>query len=729
MLRPRAHANSPDRQALRAGGQALHRPVLRPLTQALCLGGLCLAMASPSLAQHSDQAELAQTDGAPALREVRVSASGLGLSSDEMATPVSVLDGEELLMRQAATLGEVLDGEPGIHASHFGAGASRPVIRGMDGPRVQVLSDGSQLHDASTISPDHAVTSEPLLATQIEVLRGPSALIHGGSAMGGVINVLDNKIPTAVPSKGIEGMVQLRANTGAAEKAGAFSLTGGAGNFAVHAEGVARDAGDYRVGSGWAPDGEASRKVHGSFNRTDTGSLGLSWVGRDGYLGVAYTRQTARYGLPGHNHDYEGCHTHGDHLHCGSHGHHHGPGHDHDDDDDHHHDHDHASGAVPVVDLDSRRWDMRGEWRNPWQGVTALRLRGGWTDYRHDEKEGGDIATTFKNKAHDLRVEMEHAPLGGWRGVVGVQTMQRRFSAEGEEAYVEPTKTQRNGFYLMEEYVWNDWRFQGAMRHERQSLDAERSAITRKHNGTSMSLGTVWSVVPGYKLSGSFTQGSRLPSAEELYANGLHMATATYERGNPDLKRERSQALDLSLRKISGDTTFALSAFHHKVKGYIYGATLDEEDGLQLLQYTQADARFTGMEASLRQKLTRQLGVTVFGDMVRAKLADGAALPRIPAKRVGLRMDAHWQGWEGRAEWVQVLRQTRTAAFETETQGYGMLNLSASYQLRTAGGTPWQIFVKGNNLTDRLAYAHTSFIKRAAPLMGRNVTVGVKVMF
>ena len=223
----------------------------------------------------------------------------------------------------------------------------------MDGPRVKVLSDGAELHDASTISPDHAVVSEPLLATQIEVLRGPSALVYGNGAVGGVVNVLDGKIPTAVPQKGYEGSAELRANSGASEKAGAFSLTGGTGNLAVHVEGVARDAGDYRVGKGWAPEAEPTRKVLGSFNRTDTGSVGLSWVGDQGYLGAAYTRQTAKYGLPGHNHSFDGCHTHGDHLHCGAHADDEAGGHD--------HDHDAAAGDVPVVQLASKRFDIRGE--------------------------------------------------------------------------------------------------------------------------------------------------------------------------------------------------------------------------------------------------------------------------------------------------------------------------------------------------------------------------------
>ena len=254
---------------------------------------LCLISAAPAWAQADAR-----------LPEVTVSSSGLQLGVSEMTQPVSVLEGDALVRQREATLGETLDGEPGITGSHFGAGASRPVIRGMDGPRVRVLSDGSELHDASTVSPDHAVAAEPLLATQVEVLRGPSALVYGGGAVGGVVNVLDGKVPTAVPDKGYEGSAELRAGSAAREKAGAVALTGGAGNLALHVEAAGRDAGDYRVGSGWAE----GRRVPGSFNHTGTGSVGLSWVGSRGYLGLAFTRQNAKYGLPGHSHSFEGCH-------------------------------------------------------------------------------------------------------------------------------------------------------------------------------------------------------------------------------------------------------------------------------------------------------------------------------------------------------------------------------------------------------------------------------------
>lgn len=377
--------------------------------------------------------------------------------------------------------------------------------------------------------------------------------------------------------------------------------------------------------------------------------------------------------------------------------------------------------------MTSHRWDLRGEWRAPTDGIDAVRLRASRTRYGHDEIEGSQVATSFRNRAHDVRLEVQHAPLAGWRGVWGLSAGQREFSAVGMEAYVQPTDTRRQGLFLLEEYTLGDWRFQAALRHDRQRVQAQESAQERKHHGTSASLGAVWRFTPGYQASASLSRAQRMPTAEELYANGLHMATSTWEKGNADLKKETSQALELGLGKTAGRTTWKLNGYHYRIDGYIYGQTLDEEQGLQLLQYSQRDARFTGLEGSVRQAIGRHLGIGLWGDMVRAKLTNGAGhLPRIPAARVGVRLDSHWQGWEGQAEWVQVARQTRTAAYETRTGGYGMLNLSV---YKAINGTPWQFYLKGENLTDRLGLTHTSFIKQAAPLKGRNLTVGLRASF
>ncbi|SFC65448.1 TonB-dependent receptor domain-containing protein [Massilia yuzhufengensis] len=679
---------------------------------------ILFAFAPAAQAQADARRVHADPDSVPT---VVISASALGLLGDDMITPVTSLSGGELVRARESTLGETLNNQPGITSSHFGAGASRPVIRGMDGPRVKILSDGSEIQDASTISPDHAVAFEPVLAERIEVLRGPSALAYGGGAVGGVVNILDRKIPTQVPSKAVEGSMEMRANSVAREKTGAFELTGGAGNVAVHAEGVKRDAGEYRVGKGWADGG----RVAGSFKDSETGSVGLSWVGERGYLGAAFTKERTEYGIPGHSHEFGSCHPHGDHLHCGGHGHE-------EEGEEHDHAHEHGAEEVPMVKLDSDRWDVRGEYSNPVAGITRARLRASFSDYRHDELEEGVVATSFNNKAHDARVELEHVPLGGWRGVVGAQTTRRDFSTDGEKAYVPPTVTKKHALFVTEEYKLADWRFEAGARHEWQDIAVD-SATQRDTDarGTSVAVGAVWKFQPQYSLRASVARSRRLPTAEELYADGVHLATSTYEVGNANLGKETSNNLDLTLRKFEGDTTYSLSAFHNRVDNYIYARTLDNHEGFQLVEYAQRDAIFTGLEGELRHKFSPALEGTLFGDYVRARFDEGEGscnLPRIPSQRIGARLNAHWQAWHGMVELVRVGTQDKVAQFEGQTSGYNMLNLGTHYTTRI-GGVPAQLYARVNNLTNELAFSHTSFIKAAAPLPGRNLTAGLRLIF
>ena len=659
---------------------------------------------------------------------VTVNANRLDTEAPTLTTPAAVLEGDALMQTRSATLGDTLSGELGIQASHFGAGASRPIIRGMDGARVKVLANGAEIQDASTISPDHAVTTDPMLAERIEVLRGPSALVHSAGAMGGVVNVVDQKIPTAIPQNGHEGRLELRAGTGAREKAGAFSLTGGAGQFAVHVEGVSRDAGDYPVGRGWA----GGNKVLGSQSRGATGSVGVSWIGNHGFLGASATRQTAQYGLPGHNHDAEGCHPHGLHLHCGGHDDHaHGDGDGAHDD----HAHDHADAHVPRVDLRSNRYDLRGEWRRPVAGIDVVRIRGGLTRYRHDEVDDGAIATTFRNNAHDLRLEAQHSAMAGWTGLFGIETTRRRFSAVGEEAYVQPTDTQRHGVFLFEEKRFGDVGVTATLRHDWQSVTAQDQAVRTSHRGNSASVGANWRIAPEWRVSANFTTASRMPTAEELYARGLHMATNTYELGNAKLRPERSRNLDIGLAKTAGNTTMRVGVYHNRIGNYMYGRTVDAVQGVQLVQYTQATAQFSGLEAQISHKLAaRWLGAnwraTAWGDTVHARLSGGQRIARLAPARAGLKLAAQWGNWGTQAEWLLVKRQSKVAEFETPTPGHGVVNWGVSYQSASRGdGKPWQAYLQLNNLGNKLAYVHTSFIKASAPLQGRTVVLGVSKAF
>lgn len=703
---------------------------MRLRTTLLAATGLSLLIAAPAFADTL-------TVSAPPVTEldgVVVRALPLDQRGDEVISNVAVLTGDELVRRRQATLGETLQGVPGVNSDTFGAGASRPVIRGQTSPRVKVLTDGSELMDASAVSPDHAVVGEPLLLDGIEILRGPSALLYGGGAIGGAVNLLDRKIPTEIPANGVDGAIEFRGGTADGERTGVVGLTAGAGNFAVRLEALDRTSDDYDIPSylrahhddddhddddddhDHEDEGPVTR-VEGTFNDTRTLTVGASWIGSRGYLGLAVTEQNSRYGLPGHAHEYEDCHPHGTSLHCG--------GHDHDDDDhDHEHDHDEAA---PWVDLQNRRVDVRGELRDPFAGVERIRFRGGLTDYRHDEIEGGEVGTRFTNEGHDARVELEHAPIGGLRGVVGFQTARSDFAAVGDEGFVPESITRTNALFLLEQFQWNDWRFEGAVRQEWQETEAV-GRPDRDHDPLSISGSAAWSPMPGWSVALTASRSQRAPNVQELYARGVHVATSTFELGQADLDVETANTLELTFRRTTGPTTFTIGAFHHDFDDYIYAETLDQFEDFRLIRYTQADATFTGIDGEVRHRFTPNLSATVFGDYVRAELDGGGNLPRIPAARLGARVDGGWNQFSGNLEYYRVFEQDRIADFETETPGYDMLNATLAYDLRAAGDGV-QVYVRGTNLLDELALNHTSFIKDAAPLRGRNLVFGVRMNF
>jgi iron complex outermembrane receptor protein len=681
------------------------RATLKPL--------VCSLMLMAPVAQAETEAESMQTR---TVAPITVSANPLGLDLNSTTLPASVLEGDALIEQRSGTLGETLKSLPGVNSDTFGGGASRPVIRGQTAPRVKVLSDGSEVMDASGISPDHAVTVEPLLAERIEVLRGPATLLYGGGAIGGVVNVVDKKIPTEVPEKGIAAEAELRGATGTKERAGAVGITAGEGQFAVRVEGMKRRTSDYDV-----PDWPGG-KLEGSYSESSQGSVGMSWITPRGYVGLAFTHLESEYGLPGHNHEYEGCHPHGTHLHCG--------GHDHDHEgEEEGHDHDHEHGGVPYVKLRSNRLDLRAEYQDPFAGFEKIRVRGGLTDYQHDEIEGGEVGTRFKNKGYDLRVELQHKPIAGWRGVVGLQNAYSDFRADGEEAFLPRSRTRSNGLFVLEEYQLKDWRFELGARQDWQRISPEGGAPRSSLSGTSLSAAAIWDFAPQYSVALSLSRSQRLPTAQELYADGVHLATNTYELGNADLTRETSHNIDLTLRKHSGDTTFSASVFHNRVKNYIYADTLDRYENFRLIEYTQRDAEFTGVEGELRHQFTPVFSAAVFGDYVRGKLTGGDGnLPRIPAARAGVRGNVKWEQWSGGVEYARVFSQKDIADYEESTPGYNMVNAVVAYRGQY-GATGYEVFLRGTNLLNKLAYNHASFISSVAPLPGRSVMLGVRMTY
>ena len=668
---------------------------------------LTLALAAVAAGVSSVHA----ADGPQALPALTVSAGALNQTPEQMTQPAAVLQGESWFTQRETGLADSLESLPGVRASGFGPGSSRPVIRGLDGARVRVLSDGADVLDASTVSPDHAISADTALIERVEVLKGPATLLYGGGAIGGVVNLIDRRVPTYVPERGFEGEIDLRANTVADERAGSAGLTLGAGAFAMRLEGGKSEADPYRI------PGNPSRQ-EGAYNDTDTGSVGFSWIGEQGYLGLAYSRQDREYGLLAHEH--ADCHTHGPDWHCGGH-----DDHDHDDD---HDDHDHADAWI---DMEQRRWDLRGEYLNPFASVERLRLRVADTDYRHLEMEGDEVGTRFTNRGTDGRLEITHAPIAGWRGVVGTQLTRRDFAAEGEEAYVPATLTHNRALFLLESYEAGAWLYEVGLRQEWQSIEVKQGSEEADHRGTSLSFGATWQFRPDLALYGTLSRSQRLPTAEELYATGPHAATRTVELGDPDLDRETAINAELGLRRAQGPVTFDVSVYRNEVDDFIYAADTgaDPGAGYRVVEYRQADAVLQGIEGSVSWQATSSTGLTLFGDSVRGRLKDGGDLPRIPADRLGARIDQRLTaGFSAQLEATQVMRQDHTADYETETGDYTLLGAGLNWRGQL-GESDVLLYLRGNNLLNEKARQHSSFIKDEVLLPGRNLTVGARLVF
>jgi iron complex outermembrane receptor protein len=631
---------------------------------------------------------------------VVVSATAEAATLSELAQPVSVLSGSELTSRLQPTLGETLAQEPGVSSTYFGPGASRPVIRGLGGDRIRILQSGVGTADASSTSPDHAVSYDPLGAEQIEVVRGPATLLYGSNAVGGIVNVLDGRVPDGPAEHLLRGRAEGALASSDDERSGAVSLDGGRSAFAWHADFLKRKTDDVNI-PGFArsaalraeepQDEEARGVLPNSYTDNTSGAVGASLVGTRGFLGASFNGLDSNYGSPAE----EEVH----------------------------------------IELRQRRGDVRGEWHQPFAGLRNLRLRVGIANYEHTEFEGEEAGTRFTNDAWEGRLEAAHGSLGPFQGTMGVQASSRDFAAIGEESFVPPTTTDVLALFAFEEARRGDWRFQLGGRWETQDTDARGDVlISRDFNALSGSGGIVYS--PGQVWSAAVTvaRSVKLPNAEELFANGPHLATNAFEVGNPDLGKERSLGVDLSLRRRAGRVTGDVTFFMNQFDGFIFEQlTGEEEDGLQLIEFVQRDARFVGAEAQLAIDLVHaephHLHVDLSADYVRAELrGSDEPLPRIPPFRLGAGLHYEGEAWSARVELRGAARQDRLAPFERATAGYTLLNASVGRRL-FFGRRIVELLLRGTNLTDEEARNHVSFLKDLAPLPGRDVRLDVRFTF
>ena len=662
----------------------------------------------------------AENEQATTLDTIRIKAHPLEQTSKDFAVADTVVD-QKRLAQGAVTIGEALSGETGISSNQFGAGSSRPVIRGQDGPRVKILQNSSENIDVSTLSPDHAVTVDPALAKQVEVIRGPSTLLFGAGTVGGLVNVTDSKLPTALPEKGYEGNVGLRYNTGSDEKLATAGVTLGLGDqVALRVEGLKREANDY-IAPDYVHEGEKERRVDNTFAKGQTVNVGLSWIYDRGFTGISYSNRQDQYGLPGHSHEYESCHLHGLSLHCGEH--------DHDEDEHDDHDHDHAHEAGPWIDLKSERYDVRTELDDPFAGFKKLRAQASYTDYQHDEIEEDTIATRFKNKGYDGRLELVHNPLGAWEGVIGTQYGQQKLELTGEEAFLAPNTTKKWSVFALEHAQLNDVHVELAARVDQQKIDIDDSS-KKDFDGSAFSVSGAanWEFAPNYKLSLVTSHQERLPLAQELYADGGHFATNTYELGNDQLSKEKSNNVELGFHYDDNTFDYHVHVYHNWFDDYIYAQTLDRYKDFRLVQYAQDKAKFYGAEAEAGYQISPIYKLSVFGDYVRGKI-DNDNAPRVPAGRLGTKLNADFDDhWSGSAEYYHVFQQDKIAAYETDSQSYNMLNLGVAYSGNYSNVSDYRVFLNANNLLDDQVYQHASFLS-TIPQVGRNFSVGVNFSF
>ena len=639
------------------------------------------------------------------LDPVVTTASPLAREADEIAQPTSVVGGRVLAEHLQSTLGETLSGQPCVDSTYFGPGASRPVIRGLGGDRIRVLSGGVGTLDASVISPDHAVSLDPLLIDRVEVVRGPAALLYGGGAIGGVVNVVDGRVPETLPGAPVTGRFELRGATAAHEQAGAGVLQGAAGRWAWRLDGFRRETDDVRIpGLGPTPEKAAEMIANGetpsngtlinSATETSGGSVGLSYIGSAGHFGVSYNGFDSLYGT--------------------------------------------VAEQDVRIDLKQRRVDLHGEWLQPAGLLRAIKFQLGIGDYRHDELEGGEPGTRFTNEGYEGRLEFLHEKIGPFEGALGFQSTRSDFAALGEEAFLPPTVTLGNAVFLYEETATGPVTWQLGARFEQQKITPEAGS---GYDAVSQSLatftgGAVWKLQANYSLALSLSANERAPNAQELFADGAHVGTGTYEVGDRDLGTEKSVGVDLSLRRTTGFVTGELSLFVNRFNGYIYeqdtGAA-DADSSLPIFDYVQRDAQLYGGELELTFHLQkgkdRGTEIRLFADSVRAtNTTDDTPLPRTTPLRFGAVFD--WQAgpWSFTTELRHVNEQDRTAQGETPTDGYELWSMSGAYAF-DLGRTKGQLFLRGTNLFDETARVHASFLKDIAPLPGRDVSLGVRVAF
>ena len=659
---------------------------------------IALALASifiqPVFADEATQLNLAP---------VAVTGNPLGVGSDELVVPVSVLNGRELSLRREGTLGETLNGIPGVTATQFGPNASRPVIRGLDAERVKIMQNGVGILDASSLSFDHAVGIDPLIIEQIDVVRGPAALLYGGSAMGGVVNAIDHRIPTE-KLEGIVGRAEARFGGPDNQRNGAVVIDVGNGQFAIHGDAYKRKTDDLDI-PGFAvsrrkseadgtPRENRGRLVNSSADG-DGGALGASLTFDNGYIGASYSTLNNNYGV--------------------------------------------VAEEEVRIDMKSNRWDIASEFNDLGNVINRVKFRMVHTDYEHVELEGSEVGTTFKNRGVEGSFEAGHAKIGNLNGVVGYQFSNTNFEALGEEAFVPSVNTQNHALYVYEELPIDAHKITFGGRFGHTQVDSKDSASfgvgqNNSFNPNSFALGGLYKIDENWSLTSNLSHNERAPSYFELYANGAHIATGQFEVGNTNFQKERSNGIDAQIRWKDAKNSMSLGAYYTRFTNFIglfnTGNTVDV-DGTLLpeAQFSAVPATFKGLEAEGKFNLVDNLDLTVRGDYVHARdTRNNDYLPRISPLRIGAGLQYALNGLSARVDVLRAFKQNNTAENELETDSYTNVTAMVAYKLPTKFNV--ELFAKANNLLNQEIREHASFLKDIAPAAGeRAVLVGLRADF
>jgi iron complex outermembrane receptor protein len=681
----------------------------------------CVISTSPFLATNAQEADEETID------ELVVRAHPL--SSETLAQPVATLSGDELDRAVSSSIAETLREVPGVHNASFGQAVGRPVIRGLGGARVKTMEDRIDSMDVSVSSPDHLTTIEPFTAQSIEVLKGPTTLLYGTGAIGGVVDVHTGRVPHEIPEK-LSATADLRATDNADQRSAAVRLNAGAGSFAFHADAFYRDADEYDI-PGYAESaalreleemehegeeeheegehdehGEAFGTLENSQVSTQGGAVGMSYIGDRGFIGLSVSTYDAEYGLPGHSHE------HGEEEEPGA------------------AEEEEEGGAF--LDLDQIRVDIEGGLIAPFAGFTNLNFRLGFNDYEHTEFEGnGEAGTVFANEALEGRLELVHEAGSNYEGATGIQVSTREFSALGEEAFVQPVDTQSVGVFYVGQRRFDSTGLEFGVRYERVEHDPTSPSPSRGFDLGAASLGLTVPLSDYWTISGTFDYSNRAPVAEELYSDGPHLVTESYEIGDPDLNEEQASNVSATLEYDRESLYFTLSAYYTDFGDFIYEfATGEEIDELPVLQWQQGDATFQGFEADFGWRALDwgdgTLELNAGYDYVRARLDSGANrnLPRIPPQRWRVGALMKLRNMLAEVSWGQVSAQKDTAEGELPTDSYDDLRIHLGYGM-DLGSSRLEIFVAGRNLTDDEIRYHTSYIKDVAPQRGRTIEAGV----